>query len=535
MLREHELPIPEFEEYPGGFRAFTLSRFTSSFPLAARECPADVRAVWTEGLQRCVDHELLGHVANTANQWTFIIRGLQQFSEGVDDPWYSTIVKRHIRWLLTRNQNGWGWMPAGYFAESGPDATYNGISLHNLGWVYGRTHDPELKEALRQCLNLFNHTVAPEPDGTWMDATSFCPRTPNGWSKPQWSAGIGMLAGTLAEAAPLVGRAPMTQKPPTSPAQLREVEQRVSSMLTYLDRQAFTRLGEGVLIDAAEIGFTAWQCAAESSLEGALPMLASQSFTRTFGEEFMCARRPAYYAFTYAGSPMADWQKRSRATDAHQQYPRNGGGLCMFWSPAFGVSLLAKNWSTYSAQTVLIERPDGVDWEDYWSVEPRFDAEHSRAMISAAILNQPVRVERALEFADDAVRCRLSLETADGAKGTGAFECFPYPLDKPGGMTVTLMDEQGRTVANDASARAVCFRSSAEEVHVIVFQQPRRCRVGVAQSVDHYNGQRQHGYVLAEIPEGLSPGGHEVQWSIVATSQRDMASAIATAVQRMDR
>ncbi len=535
MLREHELPLPEFTDYYGGERAFTFARFTLSFPLFIRDCPDDVRAVITDGFQHCVDHETISQVGNTVNQWSFIIRGLHQFSAGSDDPWYNQIVKRHLRWLLARNFNDWGFMPAGYFAESGPDSTYVGITLHNLGYVYEETHDPDLKDALRKCLDLFNHTVAPEPDGTWQCTTSFCTRTPDGWSVPQWGAGIGMLAGQFTEAAPLVSRAGWSLPSVTSAIALRDAERRTTDMLIYLDRQAFRNpsLGEAVLSDASSIAFLVWRRFAEAPLQGELPMVASSSFTRVFGDEFMCVRRPGYYTFIYAGKPMADWQKPQRPSDPHKQFPRNGGGLCLFWTPGFGSSLVAKNWSTYAAQTIIAERGDTAVWEDYWSVRSQFDAAGAKATITSTLLNQPVGIERRVQFFDDAVRLDLTLDVQAPPNATAVWECFPYPLDKPRPLSVRLLDEHGNSV-QDRPASAICFDAGGTEAHVIVFAKPRRCSVGTDDSIVHYNKPRRHGRVLAEIPRALSVGQTQVRWMMLSTPISRVAQTISQSLQRLN-
>jgi hypothetical protein len=80
--------------------------------------PDDVRAVWTEGLQRYVDRMAITEVAGTVNQWTFIINGISHFADGTGDARYADVVKRHVRWLLTRNLWNRGRQPAGYFDES---------------------------------------------------------------------------------------------------------------------------------------------------------------------------------------------------------------------------------------------------------------------------------------------------------------------------------------------------------------------------------------------------------------------------------
>lgn len=537
MLREFELPFPEIDEYQGGERAFTFARSTLAFPLVVRECPEDVRDVWTEGLRRWVDHESVSQVCLTTNQWSFIIRAIQQFAEGVDDPWYHVLVQRHLRWLLTRNQFGHGFMPAGYFTESGPDATYSGIGLHNLGWVQRRTNDPKLLDALRQTYNLFNHTVAPEAapnTAVWMGSTAFGSRTPNDWNRPQWTAGVNMMCGEIAEAAPLIGRAWMSQAPPIDAAMLRFAEQQTTSMLTNLDRQAFEQIGERTLTDAGDIGFASWQAFAERPLHGRLPVLESNSFTRVFADEFMCVRRPSYYTFIYTGKPMADWQRQSRELNTRRQYPRNGGGLCMFWSPGMGSSLLAKNWSAYASQCIIAERDratgDG-DWEDYWSVRPDFDADDSRATVRSAILNQPMQVERTLNFLHDAVRCDVRLTIDSKPNAAAVWECFPFALEKADPMHVALMNDKGEVVAN-GPASAIIFRNGGGFAHLIVFAQPRVCDVGEESTTDNYDGARRHGRVLAQLPNALEAGESRVKWMMLPTSG-DAKVAIAEALKRL--
>ncbi len=541
LLREHELPMPEFIEYPGGERSFLFANFAFSFPLVVRDCPDDVRSVWTEGLRRFVDHQMYGVVNNTVNQWTFTIRGVQHFAEGVDDPFYSEIVRRSLRWLLTRNQHGWGFMEAGYFAESGPDATYNGISLHNLGWVYRRTNDAELRESLRRCFDLFNHTVAPEPDGSWQEATNFASRTPGGWIRPQWTAGASMLAGEITEAVPLLGRAWMSVVLPTDAASLRSAEAETTAGLEFVRRSAFRDFGEGVLRDAADIGFLAWQAHADRTLAGQLPVTESNDFTRVFGTEFMCVRRPSYYTFLYAGSPMADWQKRARSGDPLQQHPRNGGGLSMFWSPNFGVSLLAKNWSAYAANTIVIERAGGADWEDYWTVQPELYAETASASVSAGVLNHPVRVQRDWRFMQDVVECTLTLSVTTAANGgmeahVGRWECFPYSLDKPRRLRITPLDANGMPLDREQPVHAILFEAPGTpggEAHLLVFDQPRICRFEIARSTDHYGGKREHGSILAAFPDMREAGATRVRWRIMSVRAVEAAQRVQEAIVAM--
>ena len=46
-------------------------------------------------------------------------------------------------------------------------------------------------EALRRCYGLFNHTIAPEPDGTWLGSSGYCHRTPGDWTSAAVRRGPG--------------------------------------------------------------------------------------------------------------------------------------------------------------------------------------------------------------------------------------------------------------------------------------------------------------------------------------------------------
>jgi hypothetical protein len=397
-----------------------------------------------------------------------------------------------------------------------------GITLHNLGYVYERTRDAELLAALRRCLDLFNHTVAPEPDGAWMGATNFCPRTPDDWSKPQFGAGIAML----------VGRAWMSPRPAGSAVELRAAEQATAELLRPLARSAFDNPGEQVLLDAADIAFLVWRQYASTPLRASLPALSTEPFTRTFGEEFMCVRRASYYAFLSCGGPMEDWQKPQRPEDARKQFPRNGGGLSMFWTPAFGTSILAKNWSAYAANTILaLGSTGGADWEDYWSVAAEFNAGSAEARVRSALLHTAVKIDRRVRFLDDAVRCDVLLDVAADARADVLRECFPFPSDKPRALQVSLLDESGRPVANRAAA-AVQFSNGSDEVHLLVFDQPRRCEVGIEETTDNYGKARRHGRILAEFAPPVS-GRITARWLLHSAPAAQVALTIAAANKRL--
>jgi len=536
LVREHEHVLPEIDEYQGGDRAFTLANLTNAFELAKGQCPDDAWAVWREGLGRMVDHHaVVAEVCLSVNQWTFLIRSLQQFADGSGDAWYGEIVQRHLRQLRDRIYYDRGQARAGYFAESeGPDATYAGLELHNLACVYEQTRDKALLEMLRRCLDLYNHTLAPEPDGTYVGASSFSHRTPFDFTNLQGSGGLGMLADDLPEAAAHAGRSWLAPPIPHDAQQFQSAEQRLTGMLVSLDRRAFTQaaIGENVIVGGPELHFEIWRHFASQPLAGALPMVASQRFDRNFGDEFLCVRRPSYYAFLYAGAPMGQWQQSRRPNDSSQQHPRNGGGLCMFWSPAFGSSLLAHNWSATAAQTLLVERAGGAgfDWEDYWSIERAFDMEHAKATVRGSIMNQPLAFERHYQFLDEGVRCDLTLRATGSTESRDSWECFPYSLQKSTGITVRFLDDAGRP-AHDGMASAVVFATAASEVHVLVFDQPRECRDGPDHGVDYQGKRHEHARVLARVGAGLK-AGDEVTTHWMLTTSPASADAVRRTITR---
>ncbi|MCI0365114.1 MAG: hypothetical protein L0219_14655, partial [Phycisphaerales bacterium] len=548
MLQEHEGPQAQITHYYGGERAFSFSRDTRVFPWVIGDCPADVREVWTAGLRRYVDRMSISQVAGVVNQWTPIIVGFQNFFEGSKDPTYSTLVQRHLRWLMTRNFWGMGRREAGYFDEcEGPDASYNGITNHNLAWIYERTRDPALLEALRRCVDLFNHTVAPEPSASllakpaWLGSCSFNHRIPKDWTQTQSGSGLAMLFDDFPEAAPLAGRAWLAWPTPRHSGELAKARTDLANMLRYLDMNAFSEANKPAAIaGSSELLFSLWEHYARPFEAHDLPVVAEDRFTRNFGDEFFCVRRPNYYAFIYAGRTMSPWLNVRRPKDPHRQHPRNGGGLCMFWSPSFGSSILSKNWSAYAAHTIIAENAlgggggsgggsGGADWEDYWSIQSAFDQDRSEATIGGSLRDQPIGFERKYRFMEDHVECDLTLRATAGANFSAMWECFPYPLDKPQRMSVTLLDGRGRPV-QDQPATAVKFQTGADEVHLIVFSKPRRCQVGVDKSVDDLNEKHEYGRVLAELPATWQEGqSHTVRWSMMAVPARRVPQAIRDA------
>ena len=201
FIGEHECDEANPQLYYGGGRAFRMEALVRAYRPVIGDCPDDVRDVWTEGLRRLVDRFTVSEVATSTNQWSFIWSAFADFHSATGEDWYADVLRRHIRWMTSGAMRGWGQAEAGYMTESGgPDATYNGITLHHLAGLYHQLHDPAVLKSIRRCYDLFNHTVAPEPDGAWLGASDFCCRTPGDWTRPQFGAGLTTMADDVPEA-----------------------------------------------------------------------------------------------------------------------------------------------------------------------------------------------------------------------------------------------------------------------------------------------------------------------------------------------
>jgi hypothetical protein len=66
-------------------------------------------------------------------------------------------------------------------------------------------------------------------------------------------------------------------------------------------------------------------------------------------------------------------------------------------------------------------------------------------------------------------------------------------------MRIRLLDESGQPV-NQRPASAIAFETSSNEVHLIVFDQPRVCEFGSDYGIDAYKTRREHGRVLTALP-----------------------------------
>jgi hypothetical protein len=538
MVREHELTMPEYLIYEGGEKAFIFARNMRWVPWAIVQCPGSVRSILIDGLRRQADHMLLAAVPNMVNQWSFIMIGLQSFAAGVGEAFYHAAVDRQIDWLLSRTLLDLGFKPAGYFDESaGPDTTYHGISLHNLAWLAEQTGRGDLKNAIARVYRTLNHTMAPESDGSWVGTTSFAHRTPDAWTQPQWGAGVAITGDDSDDAGVLLGHTWLPWRIPQNANQLHAQQLQIQPLLEYHGANAYTspQVGVTYIADGPMVHVAAWEHFLSEPVAGQLPMKQRDRFTRKMGDEFFFVRRPTYYAFLYCGKTMEYWQEGQRPTDPKVQYPRNGGGLSMFWSPKFGSSILSQNWSAYSSNAVIARKGNQTFFENYWSVTSGIQESLARATINGDLAEDSMTFRRQMNFLEDRVQCDLRLHTTKARSFDDLWECFPYPLDKPGGISVTLHDANGVQInGNNKVASAIVFHGEANEVHIVAFDSPRRCAFGSTSSTDVYGNPREIGRVLASLPAQWSASQARVfKWSMKAVRPQQVQQTIQQMIQAM--
>jgi hypothetical protein len=506
MIREHGLPENTYMAFDGGEKAFMFARFTRWFPWVINDCPANVRASLITGMRFYTDQMVLTAVPPLANQWSFIMLGLRNFAKATGEQFYGDAVERQINWLLTRQMYGFGATTAGYITEGdGPDTSYSGILLHNLAWLAEDLGHAALKQALCRCYATLNCTLAPEPGGSWMGASAFAHRSPTDWRQPQWGAGVAMMGDDCPDAGVLVGHTWIPRPIPRNAEELAQAQADLQSILIYHHLGAYDdpNIGLSVLMDAPMLFFAAWERFLSSDpMTGQWPEdPGGSAFTRKLGDEFLCVRRPSYYAFVYSGRTIEEYHQPSFPSDPNVLYPRNGGGLSMFWSPGFGSSVLGQNWSAYSSNSIIATLGGQTFFENYWSVDADLQETPAQGSFHGALNGGGMSFHRQINFLDDRVVCQIGLQASQTVTYNDLWECFPFSLDKPDPITVTLHDADGHVISgNNVIAWSIVFHTSVDEAHVITFSEPRRCDVGINTSVDPYGVPRTCGRVLTSLP-----------------------------------
>lgn len=534
MMRPGEYVMASNTNYYGSHGFPFNHAHSGAFSLVYPSVPADVQAVWRAGQQRLTDRFLLSEVA-TNNQWAIMLVALWRYYEGTREENYKQEILNSAHYL-TRGQKWGSQRPAGYMTEAmGPDATYNGITAHEFAFLYHQSQDPELLDSLRRCYYLFNHTVAPEPNGSWLGSSGFCHRTPGDWTSPQYGAGLVTMANILPEAGVRFPNNPpwAAAVPPTTAALRTAAEAELLRVLNYAPEDCFSRdkANYGRALGAFNIYFHNWLNFPPAWTPGRLPAQEEASFTRNFGNEFLCVKRPGYYAFLFAARDYEPWQKAGTLPQTYNEQVAHNDGLCLFWSPEFGASLLSKNWSAMAANTLLADLGDGrIGWPDYWETRSQLDADAATAVLTGKLQYTPLAYQRRYQFLEDRVECEVAVQAAEALTLRGLSECVPYPIPsgKPGGLTVKLYDARAVEVPSGKPARAIFFTNDSGQGHLLVLEQPAVVTLGINNSKDHYGNAHDWGRALISLPATFAAGQvRGIRYTLRPCSAADLPEVMA--------
>lgn len=409
----------DMDPYPGTM-AFVATAKAGAFALAAPHMSKEVRAVWTDALRHVIDRHVGDLLTTARNQSSHYLVTLQAFAEGSGDPRYKELAEGFAKRFVA------GQHPSGFHSEElGPDGGYIGMTHWHEAVYYRMSKNPLILDSLRRSYSFFNHTVAPEPDGRVIGASNFDHRTTLGFEAENWGGARGILDDILPE----VG----LWAPPAATAAAKA---QAATGLTRTMSSTYRPSHNSVEVPR----YLYWS---QPDRTGVWPAKEPKSFTRDIGGQMVAVKRPGYYAMVYVGKP-ATIDRLVKREGLRSRFPNDaednggevvdyakataflGGGLSLFWTPAYGNALLATSWSPLTHHGLVATAPDGKRyWEDYLATSYRLDAAAGTLEISGRIEKQPVAYTRSYRFADDAIEVRVKLKAEQAVALAGLFENVP--------------------------------------------------------------------------------------------------------------
>jgi len=431
--------------YAGG-DAMAFRQRAFQFGYVAPHIDPALRDLWFEGVSKVLAR--LGMTRVTCeNQTAHWPLDLHMVYVGSGREVYRTMARDYIAAMEDPALNTF--MKTGYQQEAyGPDATYQGLCTAQQAIYFKYSGDSAAREGLRRVYDLFNHTVAPEPDGTMQGASSFSHRTQGSWVIRQYNGGLRLMANELPEAG-------VWYRDHDPEARRKEaVEEIRVGLRTRWDDAWY----EENMRWLSTYAYHPWVAFFHRYVfpfgdvrAGPWPALSETPFFKNLNNEFVFVKRARYYAVVYNGRTSHAW-----ARARHQAVPHPKGwelqegklvpatasagkgrwcqtqGLCLFWTPQLGNCLLGKNWNVYTAQMTRADLADGkVAWPDYWTLEGSVDADSANVVQYLRLFDQPVAVHRSLAFTEEGVRLRVELNAESDFAAERIVEQFPF-LHKEG-------------------------------------------------------------------------------------------------------
>ena len=374
---------------------------------------AECRALWSEAIRRSPDRFSMFRVAceNQSSHWPFFYQCL---AERLGEKRYAELAKDYIYGMSREGGNPF--MKTGYQQENyGPDGTYQGLGTCYQAIYYRMTGNPVAKGTLRIIYDLYNHSVAPEPDGTVFGCNNYGHRTLGSWVFRQYGGGLGMMKGELSEAAVWFRN-----------RQLDSIDQAIAGF-----KEIKCDPANGAKYATSVHSPFYWRflhpC---GTLQGAkLPVEAGDDFTKNFNNEFIAVRRPKYYAFSYIGHTASSHLAKYRYKTA--EYKQSKGkwtytqGLGLLWFQDYGSVLTAMNWNGDTGCFLRADLRNGeCAYPDYWSTKQAFDGKV--ITVEQKLFNQDcVSFKRSMSFLEDGIRQELEVNISKENSIKDMYEQLP--------------------------------------------------------------------------------------------------------------
>jgi len=153
-------------------------------------------------------------------------------------------------------------------------------------------------------------------------------------------------------------------------------------------------------------------------------------------------------------------------SDAKAITPFGGGGLSGIWTPDYGHSLMAANWSPTTHHGLTATLTDGLRyWEDYLVHEHVLDVDAGELTFTGRVEALPIAYERRYTFGDDSLSVALSLTVEEDVELADLVETIPIARGgwKERGARIVANDVNTGDVATD-SFRIVDERGAGMQV-----------------------------------------------------------------------
>lgn len=421
-----------------GMMAFAVAQKTfPSFAEVAPHMSKEVREVWTEGLQHIVDRLYPENMVTCRNQSSHFLIAFEAFAEGSGLPRYHELARAYAQRFRDEAH------PSGYQIEQcGPDASYIGMTHWHEAVYYQMSKDPTILESLRKSYDFFNRTVAPEPDRQKvLGGFNFNHRIGDGFYFEQWGGAKGILDDVL----PQVGV--WTRFKPT------DEELRDDAIKTI--EKTLGKPAEAHTSNIATMRYLYYTDKPDQSM--LLPAESPEPFIDNLNDELITVKQPNYYAVIFVGHPAPSNHYISSREDYRKPYaddaenksgqinnrkvtPYVGGGMSLFWTPAFGTAIMSTNWSpVYRHGLVAQQQDDKRYWEDYFANDFNLHKKNKTLTINGQIEKQPITYTRTYHFDRDVMQVELKLTASKNIQLKQLLEVFPFPVGsvKANGMIVT--------------------------------------------------------------------------------------------------